>query len=365
MRSLKLRKMWEAAGASFGEINGAECVVSASGFDTEYGFLRSRAALSDFSFVRRFEFDEATGLDFLDTVLADNVLKLRYGRIMDTFLASRDGSVAAECFVANIDDTVYVVAESVAPDAEIDAALLNPSGGGRDLTESHVLLSVDGPEAWKVAKEICGPDILNLPYLAIEKYDFEGERIILMRNGKTGEFGYQFMAPVSVAERLFSAISEKLAEMGGGLCGASAHFNARLEGNFFNIYAEGSVVRDPIALGLQWMIDFEKESFPGSDAIFSRRAGGCPTALAGVVRRGSGEPFAVGQGIYAGSERVGEVVACGVSKMLESPVALALFSRKYGLAGFEFSSSENGPLDTATVSMPPIIPLSLQNGLDA
>lgn len=365
MRDLKLAGKFASFGAEFCEINGAQAVKSVAGFAQECDALRKGATLTDFSFVRRFVYDESDGLDFLDGALAQNILKLRYGRIVDTFLASEDGEVAAECFVANIDDKVYVVAENIACDSRIDGALLQGCPSAKDITCDTVLLSVDGPEAWRVAKDVCGQDIMNLPYLSIESYDFEGERIQLMRNGKTGEFGYQFLAPVSVAEKLFDALKLSLDSAGGVLCGVDSVFNARLEGNFFNIYAEGAVVKDPVSLGIQWMIDMQKDSFPGSDAIFARRQKGACASLAGVKGANPSVALPVGGAVFAGGRKVGDIVSSGFSRILNAPIALVLFERKYALAGFDYSTSPDGDLDVSTVSMPPIIPLSLQNGLDA
>ena len=365
MRNLYLQAKLASCGAKFREINGAQAIKECAGFDVETDAGRKSATLTDFSFTRRYVYEESDGLDFLDTVLAQNILKLRYGRIINTFLATPEGDIAAECFVANIDDKVYLIAESIAPDSYLDKTLTGSCASAKDVTADTVLLAVDGPEAWRVAKDICGQDVMNLPYLSIENYEFEGERIQLMRNGKTGEFGYQFLASVSVAEKLFDALKLSLDSINGTLCGVDAIFNARLEGNFFNVYAEGETVKDPLALGIQWMIDFQKESFPGSEIIFAHRAAGVDTALAGVKALKSDAPFEVGAEIFCGEKPVGKIVSTAYSKTLGAPLALAIFEKKYGLAGFDYSSASNGELDLQTVSMSPIIPLSLQNGLDS
>lgn len=51
------------------------------------------------------------GIDFLDSILAANILKLGYGKIVDTFLADESGKITAETFVANIDDKIILAAE--------------------------------------------------------------------------------------------------------------------------------------------------------------------------------------------------------------------------------------------------------------
>lgn len=277
MRELILKNRWQSKGAQFGSLGGAQCVKNFGDVKKELFAIRNSAALCDFSFVKKFEFDEGDGIDFLDSILAANILKLRYGKIVDTFLADESGKITAETFVANIDDKIILAAEQ-AGDASLNP-ISEKSQNVRDITDSHVLLSVDGPLAWKVAREIFGADILNLPFLSIEKYDFEGESVYLLRNGKTGEFGYQFLAPSSAAESLSAKIEASLETLGGCVCGFDAHKIARMEGNFFNIYGEGLKVECPLELGLQWMVDFDKESFVGSKGIFQKRENGLARRL--------------------------------------------------------------------------------------
>ena len=150
MRKLALSEKWAKSGAKFGEIAGAECVENFGDIAAELAAIRHTAALCDLSFSKIFSYGENEGIDFLDTVLAANILKLRYGGIIDTFLADENGGVLAETFVGNIDDRVLVVAET---EAESLPLAVSPEC---DITENCVLLSVDGPLAWKVARGVFG-----------------------------------------------------------------------------------------------------------------------------------------------------------------------------------------------------------------
>ena len=354
MRELKLKNFWKSA--TFGEICGGECVKNFGNPESELSALRNSVAVCDMSFVKKFVFDEAEGLDFLDSILAANILKLRYGRMVDTFLANGDGNVCAEIFAASIDDKIIVTAETLSPDV---ADILKNGANCKDISDDCVFISADGPSAWKVAKAIFGADIFNLPYLSVEKYLFEGSDVYLMRNGKTGEFGYQFLAPNSIAEKLAAAIMDAAKAEGGAPCGFDAHQFARLEGNFFNIYAEGESVGNPLELGLQWMIDFSKESFAGSEKIFAQRERGVKNKL---VALNSNAPLQPGTKVFDGSIPAGTICVsktCG-KKHLE----LGLFDAKYALSGFEFSSIPNGACDVKTVSRPFILAQSLIKGME-
>ena len=90
------------------------------------------------------------------------------------------------------------------------------------------------------------------------------------------------MVPLEAAVKLWETLESLVKKNGGGLCGSAVHNDLRLEGRFFNVFAEGARVKDPLPLGLQWMIDFDKEQFPGREAILERRKEGLKKKIIGV-----------------------------------------------------------------------------------
>jgi aminomethyltransferase len=346
---------------------GTEIVSHVSDAATEYRTIRDAAGITDFTFMQRFRFPEEKGLDFLDSICAGNVVKLRFGRMLHTFLADANGNLVADCYVANNDEECILLCESIIDDAALKKTLMDmgaADAGMQDLSETHAILSVDGYKAWSVVKDLFGPDVLGLPYLSIERYDFKGAPLSLFRAGKTSEFGYLLMAPVEKAGELFDACLAGAKKAGGGLCGVDIHADMRLEGRFFNVFAEGAIVKDPLQLGLQWMIDFNKEKFVGRDAICARRAAGSSHKIIGISAAAGVTAMKKGAPIYSGGEQVAEVVASCFSHVLGRHIGLALFPWKIAYAGLSFSLSSAGGPPVETISMPPIMPRSLTVKLD-
>ncbi len=367
MRGTPIRSRWEAAGATFRERAGVEVVArAAASAEAEYRAIREAVGLTDFSFLRCYRLPEERGIDYLDGKLAGNVAKIRFGRVLHTFLAGTDGLLAADVYVANNDQEFLVFCESIVPDGELES-LLAPGAseaGLEDLSASHVVLSLDGFKAWAVAKKLFGPDVLGLPYLSIETYPFEGIPIRLVRAGKTSEFGYLLLTPVAAAGQLFDVLRGEVMALEGQLCGADIHDDLRLEGRFFNIHAEGVRVGDPLALGLQWMIDLEKPSFLGSEPILQRRAAGLQRKIVGVSLEPGSERLAVGGRVFLESEAIGEVVAAAYSHELGRWLGLALLPVAWAYAGLHYRLGSAGGPDLQTISMPPIFPKSLGVKLD-
>ena len=366
MRSSPLKTQLAAAGAIHRERHGVEIVSHLGDLRAECRAVREAAALSDFSFLRVFSLPENPGMDVLDALLAGNVPKIRFGRILHTFLADQEGQLAADCYVANNDQEFVFLCESIRPDAELDA-LLAASGfaaAARDLSADHVVLSLDGFKSWEIVKKLFGADVLGLPYLSIENYSFAGTPIRFIRAGKTSEFGYLLLAPAGIAAQLFAALKTEVEALGGQLAGLDAHDALRLEGRFFNIFREGERVRDPLPLGLQWMIDFEKDPFLGGEAIKQRRAAGVKQKVIGLSAEAGCGDLKTGAKIYSAGQPVGEVVDDGFSQVLNQPLALGLFPVQLAFAGLPFQiNSPDGPA-IRSISMPPIMPRSLTVKLD-
>jgi aminomethyltransferase len=364
MRQSPLKQLLSASGASFSERYGTEIVANIYGREKEYNFVRKSAGLTDFSFMQKFRLPEENGLDFLDRILAGNVAKVRFGRVLHTFLADPEGLLVADCYVANYDEELIVLCESIADDSIVRSIFTECSDCVvEDRTDSRVVLGVDGCKAFSVVKELFGADILGLPYLSIENYTFQNEKVNLLRAGKTSEFGYLLIAPVSIAEPLYKALEASILKIDGGLCGLEVHNDLRLEGRFFNIFEEGLRVKDPLPLGLQWMIDFEKENFLGSEKIMERRRLGLQKKIIGV-RAEPSLSLAIGDHIYDGERVVAEVKASCRSWSLDADLGLALFDVDVAYSGLTFNiGSPDGP-EVKTISMPPIMPKSLTVKLD-
>jgi len=367
MRHSPLKDRLAAAGATFRERYGVEVVSRFADPRAEYEAVRDSVALTDFSFVRMFRLPEAKGMDFLDALLAGNVPKIRFGRVLHTMMLDGDGLLVGDCFVANNDQEFVLLCESIVPDAELDLMMQAAGAAGaalEDLTANHVLLSLDGCKAWEVVKRQFGPDVLGLPYLSIENYTFEGTPVRLFRAGKTSEFGYLILAPETVAGALFVALQQEVVRCGGRLCGTDIHDDLRLEGRFFNIHREGLRVRDPLPLGLQWMVDFEKDNFTGAAPLKQRRTAGLRQKIAGVAAESGCQSLKDGAQIFYQGAPVAEVVAHCFSYVLNQPLGLALFPVELAYAGLPFRlSAADGPVIT-TISMPPIMSKSLGVKLD-
>jgi len=367
MRTLPLHDILSANGASFTERYGVQVPSVITDKDAEYRLVRDGVGITDFSFMQKFRVPADSGVDALDNIFPGNVAKIRFCRVLHTFLADEEGKLIADCYIANNDEDYIILCESIVDDASLKQ-LLDKNGaqeaGLEDLTESHVVISIDGYRAWEVARDVFGADVLGLPYLSIETYPFEGTDVSLFRCGKTSEFGYMVMAPKESGEALMKTLLELARKYDGGLCGVEVHDDLRLEGRFFNIFAEGERVGDPLKLGLQWMMDLDKEAFIGREPLLKARENGLDRKIVGLKTEGADMRLSPGMKLFSGDDQVAVVEAACFSQVLDSWVGLALFPADMACAGLDFEMNGPGGAKVRTISMPPIVPKSLSVKLD-
>lgn len=366
MRISPLHEALSARGAQFGERYGKEVALSVAGSAREYHFVRDAAGVTDFSFLQLFRFPEATGVDFLDRLVPGNVAKIRFGRALHTFLPDDEGCILADLLIANNDEEILVICEGIATDEAIRDQFLRlgaVEAGMEDLTETHAIISVDGFSAWDAMRKLAGPEVLGLPYLSIDTYEHEDTEFRVVRAGKTSEFGYLVLVERSQAAALFEQLAAAVGPT-GGVCGVAVHDDLRLEGRFLNVFREGAAVRDPLPLGLQWMIDVDKERFQGSVALLARREAGLHHKIIGLAIPATLPAPCPGAAVFDNGQQVGELITVCFSPTAAAWLALALLPVATAFAGLNFRlGASDGPAITS-ISMPPIVPKSLSVRLE-
>lgn len=367
MRDLPLCNRLIQLGAVMGIRSHANVALRITDFSTEYHYVRECAGITDFSSWRRFSIpQQQEGMEFLDRCCTGNLARLRFGRMLHTLCVDDAGLIIADCYIAHNDTEYLLYCETNVDDLFLDRFFADQKlpAGFQEITNDTVLLGIDGCKAWMVLRDIFGTDVLGLPYLSVEPYQYLNTTVVVSRAGKTSEFGYLVLAPRAVARSLFDILGGSAEQCGGGRCGIEVHDTLRLEGRFFNIFAEGENNRDPLQLGLQWMIDFTKESFSGRDSILSRRSNGLTHKMIGVSTGADREGFIVGATIRLNDTATARIHATCYSPLLERKIGLALFPVEYAYSGCRFHLEDAENTEIRTITMPPITPRSLTIKLD-
>jgi aminomethyltransferase len=364
MRTSPIRDLLAERGAVFAERAGVEVPLRFGDPVDEYRAVREAAGLTDFSFSTRHRVPEE-GLDALERYAAGAVANIRFGRVLHTMALDEQGLLESDLYVANDDENLLVFGESLVPDERTAAALDGlgaRAAGVEDLADRTALLGIDGFNAWAVVKELFGPDVLGLPYLSIESYELDGLEVKLLRGGKTSEFGYLLLVPAADASAVWKRIEGAGQPHGLVPVGVEAHSMLRLDGRFFNIHEEGAEVRDPLPLGLQWMVDIEGEEFRGRRALLDRREAGLTEKIIGVIPGEADGALEAGDEIVHQDRTVARIVTANDSPTLGRRIGLALFELDFAYSGLTLAGRDGRAV--RTISMPPFTPKSLTVKLD-
>jgi len=358
----------EKLNGTFETRNGYTVCTEISGKEKEYRFIREHVGLTDLSFVQKYRCLEEDSIYYLDEILPANIANIRYGRILHTFLPDQDGMLLSDVFVANNDEEIILLLENCTDFETVHGIIGNPeqeSVSIDHISNDFALFSLDGPMSWAVMRDLFSSDILGMPYLAVEPNEVAGMPVTLFRAGKTGEFGYLIMVDNTHAENVWSAIHEKVIKRNGGVCGLDVFDLLKLDGRFFNINREGKRVQDPLICGLQWMIDFEKDGFFGSEPLLNRRSEGMKRKVLGISGTDPDRPLSLGSDILISSKIIGEIVTAEFSYALQQWIGLAVVDCEVAYAGLELTARDtSGEFPVTSVSMPPFIPKSLTIKLD-
>jgi len=270
--------------------------------------------------------------DLVDRVVAAP-LYVRDGQLRHTLLLDPNGLVLADTYVGNDDGAYMLFAEGLSAAALVEH-LEQHRGSAREvfienLSETHTMLSIDGPFAWELIAALEGQEVVGFPYLSF--FRPLPDRWLL-RAGKTGEFGYDLLVPRGDVD----AVSARVLDVGQRFdlhrVGMDALWHCALENWFFNVHVEGRAGLTPEELQLQWRMAPDKE-FVGAAAVRARRERGPSTRrIAGVV---ADEDLCVGDTVTFEGRAIGSIVSAARSLTTDEPIGIALLERRYAHSGID------------------------------
>jgi aminomethyltransferase len=318
--------------------------------DQEVNAIRQSCALSRMDHAVYLRLSGPDAYEVADQIFPA-ILRLRDAQIMLTLLLRENGTTLADIQLGREDDNFLVVAEGLPADQLIDVVRERMPHGAQaeieNISETHDVLSLNGPYAWEVMSALTGPEIVGMPYGTI----FRIRGWTCFRAGKTGEYGYELMVPKEESASVVAEIQEIGAKFEMREAGLAALDRCALENWFFNIRREGSVGLSPLELQLQWRISYQKD-YVGAEALRSRRAAGIKQRLACFAGTG---PFKAGAELYYGGRAVGKIVNADFAALRGDWVVYGVVDARLsrpGIDGFTAGSVSGPRLRTI---IPPVL----------
>jgi glycine cleavage system T protein (aminomethyltransferase) len=301
-------------GARLVEFAGWEMPVQYSGVIEEHRAVRERAGLFDVSHMGEFTCVGAGALDFLQSMVPNDVAKLAEDQALYTQLCHPDGGTVDDLLIYHTGANEYTLVVN-AGTTEKDWIWLTDHAVGRDnvtltnISDRTGLIALQGPRAEAILQPLTETPLGEIAYYHSRLGMVAGISCRISRTGYTGEDGFEFYSTWDDTPALWSAVLSAGAPHGLLPAGLGARDTLRLEAGYCLYGHELTDEISPLEAGLGWTVKLNKGAdFIGREALLAQKTNGLPHKLVGVKLLERGVPRE-GYPILRAGERVGALTS--------------------------------------------------------
>jgi aminomethyltransferase len=361
-------------GARLVEFGGWEMPLQYSSIVAEHLTVREAAGAFDISHMGQIQIWGTGALDFLNTVLTNDVRKLAAGQGQYTLLCNERGGVIDDLYLYRVAEEGFL---AVVNAARIDADLAwllgqrhsYPAGDRvqlRHLGDTRAAVAVQGPQVAKFidaafpegrAGHGAGLRLVDLKKNDIAQAWMGGSTIDIARTGYTGEDGFEIFAPAEWIEVVWDRLLQVGLSYGLKPCGLGARDTLRTEMGYPLYGHELDETTTPIEAGLRKFVATEKGRFVGREALEQQQADGVRKRCIAFLMTGRSAPPRPNYSIWSMGEDekpIGRVVSGTSSPCLGTGIGMAYVLPGYATTGLPVAIEIRGQLYGAMVVARPI-----------
>ncbi len=334
----------------------------------EHRATRESVALFDKSFMGKFLVQGRDAQQVLNRVSANSV-SIPIGRNIYTQWLNHQGGIVADLTVTRLGEQEYLlvtgdVLQRVTPSWLRRNTLPGEHCTVADVTSAYTLLSLQGPRSRELLQVITGSDLSTerVPFRASCEVEIGCARVPLVRVTYMGELGYELYVPAEYSHTVYDALVEGIESHGVTAvhAGLMALESLRLEKGYRDFAADIDNTDTPLEAGLGFVVDLNKASFIGREALAAQKSKGTlPKRLVQFLLQDP-EPLLRGMepilcdGAYCGYIRAG-----AFGHTLGASVGLGVIELDVGitadlLRGRRFEIEVNDRRVMATASLTPL-----------
>lgn len=325
----------------------------------EHQATRHAAALFDISHMGRLRLDGRDAGRFLNGLLTRRVIDLPAGRIRYSLVTRSDGGILDDVLVYRLQPTAGAAFYWMVVNASNRQKIVDWLTSHRtadldvelhDQTLTTAMIAVQGPRALDVAQRAISPiELAAIKYYRACWHDAGSSPLLVSRTGYTGEDGVEVVVPRAQAVDLWQKLLDAGRAEGIQVAGLGARDTLRLEAAMPLYGHELTEDITPIQAGLNFAVDLDARSFPGSEALRRAVADVQRPQRIGLKLQGKRVPRQHYRVLQAAGEVVGEVTSGTFSPTLEAPVAMAYVRPDCHEVGRELWIDIRGQTEPATV----------------
>ena len=326
-----------------------------AGVLAEHTAVRERVGLFDVSHLGKASVTGMGSLEFLNSMLTNDLTKIADGAAQYSMLCNSAGGVIDDLIVYRNNESDFFIVPNASNTSSVVADLQSKAPAGikiENLHNQYGVIALQGPLSAKVLEHF-GLQI-EIDYMAFTNVSIAGCDVIVCRTGYTGEYGYEVLPKWDQALTVWDALVTQVTAHNGLVCGLGARDTLRTEMGYPLHGHELSLEISPVIANASWAVGWSKDEFQGSEVLQGQKRDGVSRRLVALRSLDRGIPRADMQVLNDGVV-VGIVTSGTFSPSLKSGIALALIDTEFKV-GQQLSLDVRGRTSSVEIVKLPFMP---------
>lgn len=306
----------------------------------EHIAVRESLGVFDISHMGQFFLEGDGAEEWLNGILANDVMKLAIGEAQYTFMLNEEGGVIDDLIIYRwAEDQIFMVVNASMIDEDY-AWLSSHLVDGITLkneSDDWAGMAVQGPNAAEKYSELFPSR--ELPNRnGIDTWEQDGQRFIVCRTGYTGEDGFELFVSAEEGAKWF----KQFVDAGAKPCGLGARDSLRLEVCYPLNGSDLSPQRTPVQAGLGFFCALDK-AFIGRDVLKKQKEEGMKERLVAIKYLEKGAPPRAHYGVFTkDGVQIGELSSGVFSPSLKVGIGMGYLPVEYAKIGTEVDIDVRG-----------------------
>lgn len=270
-----------------------------NGFDMEYHAIRNTAATIDMSPLGKYDITGPEAERFLDYLVARDMTGQQVGQIYYSPWCNENGKIVGDGMIFRLEKDKFRIS------TDPQYHWLNQHARGFDIeiidiSHDYGILALQGPKSRLVLEASTGEGWSDFAFSRIRPVEIDGVAVAVMRQGFTGEHGYELWVKAADAVVVWDAIYKYAERFGLQPAGFHAHDVARMEAGLIIVGPDytgagtdlerGAAIevdrqdeRSPYEMGLGSFVHLDKAEFIGKEALRQEKETGITRKMRGLL----------------------------------------------------------------------------------
>ncbi|CAB4562373.1 MAG: glycine cleavage system aminomethyltransferase GcvT [Actinobacteria bacterium] len=326
MNTSPLNEKHLALKAKMSDFGGWMMPIEYPGFGVlvEHLAVRERVGMFDVSHLGKASVVGSGAIDFLNSILTNDLRKIGNGAAQYTLLCDENGGVIDDLIAYRMSEDDFFLIPNASNTTEVVRVLHNKAPMGitiKNLHKDYAVIALQGPLAPKVLEKL--GVVIEIEYMAFSKKLIGQAEVIVCRTGYTGELGFEIIPKVGDASLVWDCLADAMKEFDGVICGLGARDTLRTEMGYPLHGHELSLQISPLEANASWAVGWSKDEFSGSKFLKNQKEIGAEYRSVALRSLDKNIPRAGMDVKNSNGQIVGQVTSGTYSPSLKHGIALA------------------------------------------